>query len=153
MENRNDTDRVAARAEELFNSGYLCAESVLLAIAESRGTATDYPPGIATGFGSGMARTGGLCGAVSGAILALGMALGLNRPNQPVDELYARVREFLSEFEKRFGSTNCPELTGCELGVPEGQQRYRESNIRERCTRYTGEAARITHALLEAATK
>lgn len=151
MDIMNEQDRAADRARELFGSGHLCAESVLLAIAESRGAGSECPPGIATGFCSGMARTGGLCGAVSGAILAIGMVMGSKRPHQQVDELYARVRALLAEFEERFGSTNCQALTGCDLGSPEGQGRYWENSIREQCARYTGEAARMTYRLLETA--
>lgn len=52
-------EQAAKKSRELFNSGYYCAESVLMAIAESRNVQSDLMPRIATGFCSGMARTGG----------------------------------------------------------------------------------------------
>ena len=56
-------------AEESFASGLYCAESVVLSIARSQGIESDLLPKLATGFCSGMARTCGTCGALSGAIL------------------------------------------------------------------------------------
>jgi len=44
----NDTT-VANRSRQLFESGYYCAESVLLAVAESQGIKSDLIPKIATG--------------------------------------------------------------------------------------------------------
>ena len=69
-------DQAPKRSRELFNSGFYCAESVLMAIAESRGIRSDLIPRIATGFCSGMARTGGQCGAVSGAMMGISLATG-----------------------------------------------------------------------------
>ncbi|MHB9029628.1 MAG: C-GCAxxG-C-C family (seleno)protein [Candidatus Latescibacterota bacterium] len=57
-----DSPQIVQRSGELFDSGYLCAESVLVAIAESSGISTDAKPGIAAGFCSGMARTNRMCG-------------------------------------------------------------------------------------------
>ena len=44
---------VAQRSEELFQSGWYCAESVLLAIAEAHGIESEIIPKIATAFCSG----------------------------------------------------------------------------------------------------
>jgi C_GCAxxG_C_C family probable redox protein len=63
------SEQASQRSIELFTSGYFCAESVLMAIAESQGIQSDLIPKIATGFCSGIARTGSICGAVCGAIM------------------------------------------------------------------------------------
>ena len=131
------------RSKDLFESEYFCAESVLTAIAESRGVSCELIPRIATGFCSGLARTGGLCGAVSGAILALGMAAGRDSADDQVDPVYELVREVLGEFEARFGSTTCLGLTGCDLGADEGQRQFLERKQHESCTEYVGEATRL----------
>jgi C_GCAxxG_C_C family probable redox protein len=70
------TSQVAQRSEELFRQGFCCAESVLQAVAEWRGAKSDLIPKIATGLCGGIARTGGICGAVSGGVLAINMATG-----------------------------------------------------------------------------
>jgi C_GCAxxG_C_C family probable redox protein len=130
MEKRMNNN-VSQRAEELFRNGeFYCAESVLLAVAESQGIESDLLPQIATGFCSGMARTGGFCGALSGAMMSLGLLNGRSQPGAPVEENYIAVQTLIAQFEDKFGSTNCQELTGCHLGTPEGQAKFRESGQR-----------------------
>ncbi len=137
------SENAVLRSEELFGSGLFCAESVLLAVAEDRGTDCKLIPRIATGLCSGLARTGGLCGAVGGAILALGLVAGRDEPDEPVDPIYGSVREVLNGFEARFGGTSCIGLTGCDLASDEGRRRFEETGQHERCTEYVGEATRL----------
>ena len=137
------------RARELFSTGgFYCAESVLLAIAESQGIQSDLLPKIATGFCSGVARTGGFCGALSGAILGLGLLTGRSEPGAPVDETYVRVQELIGQLEKKFGSSNCRELTGVHLGTSEGQAEFRTKNQIANCLNYAEEATRIVLSLV-----
>ncbi|MBN2124057.1 MAG: C_GCAxxG_C_C family protein [Deltaproteobacteria bacterium] len=143
-------ENAVKRSDELFGSGKLyCGESVLQAVAESRGIHSDLIPRIATGFCSGLARTCGTCGAVSGAVMALGLALGRDAPDDPPERAYAAVREFLEIFEGQFGSTNCRALTGCDLGTGQGLAFFRDNNLIERCRRFTVEATRIVLEVIE----
>ncbi len=142
------TNKAVQRSKELFESGYYCAESVLLAIAEEKGFQSDLIPRIATGFCSGMARTCGVCGAVSGGIMSLSLLTGRSSPDESVEENYAAVQKLLSAFEGKFGSTNCKELIACDLGTREGQETFEANNLFEQCTRYTEEATRLTMQLL-----
>jgi len=137
------------RSKDLFESGYFCAEGVLTAIAESGEVSSELIPRIATGFCSGLGRTGGLCGAVSGAILALGMGAGRDSPDESVDPVYGLVREVLDGFEARFGSTTCLGLTGCDLATDGGQRQFLERKQHEACTEYVGEATRLALEALE----
>jgi C_GCAxxG_C_C family probable redox protein len=143
------TEEAVQRSHEFRGKGYRCAESVLLAIAESRGIRSELIPRVATGFCSGLSHTCGLCGAVSGAIMGLSIAAGRDLPGQPVEPSYALVREFLQAFRARFGSTNCYELTGCDLGTEEGQSAFRASNVAERCEGFVAEATRLAMTLLQ----
>jgi C_GCAxxG_C_C family probable redox protein len=142
-------NKAAQRSGELFSSGYYCAESVLLAIAEEVEIQSHLIPRIATGFCSGMARTCGVCGAVSGAILGISLVTGRDAPDESVEETYALVRELIKTFEDRFGSTNCQALTGCDLGTEEGQTTFTENNLIEKCREYVEEATRIASSLIE----
>jgi len=132
-----------ARSKELFDSGFFCAESVLLAIAESKGIESDLIPRIATGLCSGISRTCGMCGAVSGGILAIGMLTGRSSPRDPTRKSFSRVKKFRKMFEKRFGTTNCRELIGCDLDTEEGQETFKENNLVEQCKQYTEEATKM----------
>ena len=135
------SEQASQRSRELFEQGYYCAESVLLAVAESRGIQSDVIPRIATPFCSGLARTCGMCGAVSGAIMGIGLAAGRSSPEGTIDLSYSLTREFISRFEEQHGSTNCLQLTGCDLSSEAGQKAFKEGNIIERCRKYVGDAA------------
>jgi C_GCAxxG_C_C family probable redox protein len=131
------------RSRELFGSGWYCAESVVLAIAEHRDMPCKFIPRMATGFCSGMSRSGGACGAMSGAVLAIGLALGRDVAGQSLEACYAATREAIDGFLSRFGSDTCLGLTGCDLGTDEGQARFRSENMHERCLDFVAEATRL----------
>jgi C_GCAxxG_C_C family probable redox protein len=136
------------RSGEYFSSGYYCAESVLLAISEANGIKSEIIPKIATGMCAGLARTCGLCGAVSGALMSINLVYGRSLPGESVEENFKKVQEFLNRFEKEFGSTNCKELTGCDLGTDEGQEYFEANNIRNHCQKYTENAAVIALSII-----
>jgi C_GCAxxG_C_C family probable redox protein len=114
-----------------------------LAVAEANGIESDLLPKIATGFCSGLARTGGLCGALSGAIMTLGLLTGRSEPGASVDDVYALVGDLIDQFEEKFGSTSCKELTGIHLGTKEGQAKFRENNLFANCLNFAEGATRI----------
>lgn len=139
----------ARKSAELFESGFYCAESVLLAFAEARGIQSDLLPAIATGFCSGVSRTCGMCGAASGAIMALGLVQGRRAPTEAVDPLYQSVQTLLAQFEARFGSTNCQTLCGCDLNTEAGQRHFVASGQFTRCRGYVEAATRLALALTD----
>jgi C_GCAxxG_C_C family probable redox protein len=142
-------DQTAQRSGELFEQGLCCAESVLQAVAESRDIHSDLIPRIATGLCAGISRTGGICGAISGGVLAISMVTGRSSASASREENHRLVRAFLNECEAKFGSTNCEQLIGCRLDTPEGQQFFKEHNLRKKCADFSREAARIAARLLE----
>lgn len=136
-------EQVASRSEELFRQGLFCAESVLQAVAESQNVKNDLIPRIATGLCSGIARTSGLCGAASGAILAINMLCGRDDTTSTVEDNYKVVRNFIRRFEAEFGSSNCHQLVGCRLDTPDGQAFFKENNLWDKCLVFTREAGRF----------
>jgi C_GCAxxG_C_C family probable redox protein len=115
----------------------------LLAVAEHLNIHSDLIPRIATGFCSGMARTGGICGAVSGGIMAIGLSLGRDAPTDAIDPCYQAVRTFLDRFSVQYQALSCLELTGVHLGTPEGQVAFREKGQIKMCIDYVGVATRL----------
>jgi len=134
---------VRKSAEESFASGLYCAESVVLALAKAQGIESDLLPKAATAFCSGMSRTRGMCGALTGAIMGVSLALGRSESHQSVEPLYAAVQRLIREFEQEFGARDCNILLGCDLNTPEGQAAVRENGLEERCEEFTGKAAEI----------
>ena len=114
-----------------------------MAVAESQGESSDLIPKIATGFCSGVARTGNLCGALSGGIMGLGLLAGRCEPGTSVEVIYSLVQDLVSQFEEKFGAICCMELTGVHLGTAEGQVMFRERGQIEKCFEYVEEATRI----------
>ena len=135
------------RSAELFDAGFCCAESVLKAVADEKGIKSELIPAIASGFCGGISRTRGMCGAVSGAIMAVNLLKGRSSPEQSQEENYKAVQELLAAFESEFGSLNCYDLTGCDLATPEGQEAFEKNRIHERCTGFVKQATGLVMAV------
>lgn len=134
---------------EMWNSGFYCGESVLAAIAEAAGVQSELIPKIASGFCSGVAETGGMCGAVSGAIMGISMLAGRSSPEDTIDPVYEKVRALLAEFEDQFGSVTCGELLGVDLATEGGHAAYQAQGLHQRCQGFVGEATSLALNLLD----
>lgn len=137
------------RCEALYNDGFYCAECVVQAVADHYSLESELLPRLATGFCSGMARTGGTCGAVTGGVLALSLFLGRATAEQPVEANYALVQAFVDGFRQEFGTLNCSDLLGCDLGADAGQQQFQDQDLQQRCRSYSGYAAETVSRLLD----
>jgi len=142
------TDR-PGKAEELFRKGCACSQAVLLAYAPDlgldRGTATR----IAAGFAGGM-RRGETCGAVTGAIMALGLHHCPPDSSSAAEraQTYKAVLELMARFEKRNGSLMCKELLGYNISTPEGAKAVKEKGLHQSvCTKLVRDAAEILEEL------
>ncbi len=100
---------VSEAAVEYRGQGYTCAESVFLAANKvwNLGVSEDLSP-IMSGFGGGM-HCGGVCGAISGGIAALGLKYcGGNGHNSPL--LSIKCNLFVTTVQERAGHVRCDEL-------------------------------------------
>ena len=139
----------ASIADEHFSRECNCAQSVFSAFALPHGLDEETAIKIATPFGGGMARTGETCGAVTGALMALGLARGAATP-EGKEEVYRLAREFMRHFEEKHGSLLCRELIGCDISTPEGLQHAHESGVTKSvCPQLVHDAAEIVQAMLE----
>ncbi len=75
-----------------------------------------------------MAREGEVCGAITGALMVLGLEYGSERP-EGKEETYRITREFLQQFEQRHGTVLCKRLLGHDISTPRGLQVAREQNL------------------------
>lgn len=99
------------RANHYHDLGFNCCQSVLAAFTDITGLSEQTSFDIAGGFGGGVG-SGELCGAVSGAIMVLGMCTPID-PKEPVESKHRtldRGLEFQSRFVERFGSLRCCDL-------------------------------------------
>lgn len=123
------TSERSARAVAEFNDGFSCSQAICRVYGKEYGLSPADASRVAAGFGGGVARTDHLCGAVSGAVMVLGLALGGIRGDDSAakEATYAAVQEFLASFESAHGSVSCTELLGFNLGVPAEAAAAREA--------------------------
>lgn len=136
---------------EYFSTGYNCAQSVLHAFAEDLGIDFDTATRISGSFGGGMGRSGGPCGAVTGALMALSLSTASPDPldKETKERNYALTRQFVESFEARFGSSTCPGLLGVCIGTYEGRQTASQQGLfKTRCPEYVQGAAEILAEML-----
>jgi C_GCAxxG_C_C family probable redox protein len=139
------------RADQLFQQGYNCAQSVACAFAEDLGADRGLTLRLSTGFGGGMGHTSGTCGALTGAVLALGIAFGMKDSTDQAakQKTYALAAEAVRRFRERTGATACTDLLGFDLGIPEQLQTARDRDLfKTQCPGYVRTAAGIVEELL-----
>ena len=100
------------KAEDYFRKGYNCAQSVLLAFSDLTGLDENAALRLSSSFGGGLGRLREVCGAVSGAAMALGLLRGYNDPDDRAAKTahYHLIQEFARRFKERNGSIVCREL-------------------------------------------
>jgi C_GCAxxG_C_C family probable redox protein len=127
----NDDKDVSRIALEFFNSGFNCAESTLLSVAKVINIECRDIPKMASGFGAGLGRHGEVCGAVAGAVMAIGFIHGRKDKVDPEskEKIYAIVKEFVSRFEAEFNCIRCKDLTECDMLTAEGIKKAKELNV------------------------
>lgn len=126
-------------ATKHFMDGYLCSESVLLAAAEALGIDSPLVPAVATAFGSGLARTDGMCGALTGGILALSLVNGRKNSDEKYDKLYADIAALKADFHATFGSCECTKLLGFSLSEGDAKEKFSKQNCRaDKCAKFVG---------------
>ena len=137
-------------AVDLFNEGFSCSQAIVAAYADQYGLDRNQALKIAAGLGGGIGRTGSICGAVTGAILILGLRFGTTDPKDKNAkfEAYKKVQLFNEEFKTRTGSLICRELLGFDFTTPEGGLRAKQPGAFEHCPEFVQIAAEILETML-----
>ncbi len=141
MPSMTTDDQAVVRARELFLDGantYGCAETTFVALKEAFGLPGAADSSAAMALNGGIAYSGGTCGAVTGAALAVGMLAERRIPDHRAAKRVARLltADLMGAFEAEFGSSACRELIGHDLRTEAGHSAFIESGIwRDRCMR------------------
>lgn len=114
-----------------FRNGFTCSSAVFSTFSEDLGLNPEIAKKCACGFGAGISKTGNICGAVSGAILVIGLKYGktIQGDDTATEKTRSLVREFMQEFIQRHGSNNCTELLGYNLSKPDEYEKARENKL------------------------
>lgn len=108
------------KARELFASAYNCAQSVLGAFCKDEGLDKETALKLANGFGGGL-RYGEVCGAVSGAVMVIGLKCGFFIENDLRQKGFCnnKAAEFIERFKAENGFLLCRDLLGADIRSPE----------------------------------
>jgi len=137
----SDIERAAAG----FGQGLNCAQSIVSTYGPRFGLERELALKVASGLGGGIGHLGETCGAVTGAIIVI----GLKGDASATEQTYALVAQFLERFKARHGSIMCRELLGCDISTPAGLETARDKGLfEERCPNFVRGAAEILEEIL-----
>jgi C_GCAxxG_C_C family probable redox protein len=115
---------------------YGCAETIFIVLKTAYGLPDSNDSSAAMALNGGMAYSGGPCGAISGAALAVGQLAAQRIADHNEAKRAARriTAKLMDDFEATHGSTDCRDLIGMDLRTDEGHRAFIETAIwRDRC--------------------
>jgi C_GCAxxG_C_C family probable redox protein len=134
----------------LFKNGCACSQAVLGTYGPRYGLDENQAMRVAAGFAGGM-RLGETCGAVTGALMVLGLAYCNDacRTAEGRKAAYDAVVAFSENFKTRHGSLLCSELLGCDMSTAEGHKIAAERGLfRTKCVELVQSAAEMVEGAL-----
>jgi C_GCAxxG_C_C family probable redox protein len=141
----------AAKALEYFDSGFNCAQSIAAALSDKIGIDEETALKMAAAYGFGIANTGETCGAITGALMIIGLKYGGTSPDDTKNKqlTFKKSQEFLEKFKVRNQSTICRELLSNKIDEEEGNVVVNTKSIqRFGCSKYVLDAVEILEIIL-----
>lgn len=119
--------------DTLLGQGYDCGQIVLLSAAVKLGLTREQALRICAGFGGGM-LAGETCGAVVGALMAIGCKNGAWQPGDLAakNAVMAQIASFRTQFAEKNGSCMCRDLLGYNIGIPEEAEKIGELGLTQK---------------------
>jgi C_GCAxxG_C_C family probable redox protein len=138
-------------AVEMFKEGYSCSQAIFATYGGELGIEREAALKIAAGLGGGIGKTGETCGALTGAILILGLKFGTTNPKDTSGKYhcYSKSKAFCDEFKARCGTLICRELLGFDFNTPEGLELSKQPGAFQHCPEFVQIAAEILESMLE----
>lgn len=138
------------KAMIIFEDKFNCSQAVLGAFAEELGMQEEQAMKVALCFSAG-ARKGEVCGAVSGAIMVLGLKYSQISDDEAENKAiaYEKTNEFMEKFKNENGSYICKDILGCDISTDEGRAYAKENNsFKEICPRMVKSAVNILESII-----
>lgn len=132
-------EAAVARAKSLYLDDahpYGCAETTFMTLKGVYGLDDPTDPAAAIALNGGIGYSGGPCGAITGAALAVGILAEQRIEEHDRAKLVARelVHGTMEAFGEAHGTVNCKELIGYDLRAPGQHETFVESGLwREAC--------------------
>ncbi|WP_088225506.1 C-GCAxxG-C-C family protein [Desulfosporosinus sp. FKB] len=144
MEREKIINDARTKAEGYFQRGeFFCSESVIHTLNELLGWPFDRSiTRLASGFPIGIGKSGCVCGAISGGVMALGMAYGRDHGNTMNSKMLPIAAELHDHIKNLYRSTCCRVITKDLV--------FDSPERKAHCVKITGEvAAWVTDKLLD----
>lgn len=142
----------ADKAIEYFRNDFNCSQSVLTVFGPDFDLPENTCLKLGCAFGGGMGRQQLTCGAVSGAMMVLGLKYGkaAGDPEEMKKETYGKTCELFTEFKKMNGSVNCRDLLdGLDMNDPDDLQIIKAKDLFvTKCEKYVRDAVSITEDMV-----
>ena len=135
-------------SDYFYKGGLNCAETVMRCLIENG--VIDLPietVRMMTGFGGGMKR-GTVCGAVVGAVSAIGAKKGRVSTDESKKPAQDDVKIFLKRFEEKFGTIYCKQLQRKYVK----DRKHKSEGMYRVCTAFVEEAYALAKELIETET-
>ena len=148
---------MADKAVQLFADGFHCSQAVLCACAKLFRDEPPSPEVVAAmaPFAGGMGSTGGVCGALSGALATIGFTLGKTTPQQDNHQRmgsvsYAMIQKF-TEITAPHGSIQCADIAQVNWKDQDAVQNFRKNpdSTRKNCVRVVRETSNALYDLIK----
>ena len=138
------------KAKNYFSQQLHCSQAVLAAFAEECGITEEQALKLGSCFGGGM-RKGEVCGAVTGALMALGLLYGQKKAGDAESrEMSNKVNDLMMDrFKEKCGSYICNDLLGCDITSEEGHKYCLDNNLfTEFCPQMVAAAVEIVEEII-----
>lgn len=139
------------KAAEAMGNGYNCAQAVSTTYGVQFGVPEATIAKIASGFGGGVGRTDNICGAVSGAVMVLGLKFGPENAADKEAKTRASIKagEFIREYASRYGAVSCTGLLGYNISLTEEREKALANNAFAGCRDIVRNAGKLLEEFLE----
>ena len=137
-------------AVSYFKNSFNCSQSVFTALAPQLGVSEENSMKIACAFGGGIARNQLTCGAVTGALMAIGLKYGkgLNDDDSKKALTYQKSNLFLEKFKQKHKSISCRELLD-NLDMVKDSDKIKSLNLFQvKCPLFVKDAVEFTEEII-----
>jgi len=139
------------KALKFYSQGFNCAQSVIASFADVLELDEEKAIRIASGFGGGMGRMQGTCGAVTGAFMVIGFLRGKIKNGNEIsnEETNALIQEFSKRFAEIHKSTNCKALICFDLNSEKGREEANKADVfNKKCASFVTTAVELLDEIL-----
>lgn len=118
------------KAVKYYSNNFNCSQAVFTTYATELGLDEETALKMSTQFGGG-ARKGEMCGAVSGALMVLGLKYGHSHAEdiEEKGKAYQIAEDFMNRFIAEKGTVVCRELLGYDVSKKEDVAKIKELNL------------------------